>query len=73
MIFFLLALSLCYADSYKIDVENSKIEWIGRKVTGEHDGNLKFLYGNIRRYLSVIIIHNNLTGVKKISAPRIIT
>ena len=51
MIFFLLALSLCYADSYKIDVENSKIQWIGRKVTGEHDGNLEILYGNIRRYL----------------------
>ena len=51
MIFFLLVLSLVYSDSYKIDVENSKIQWIGRKVTGEHNGNLEILYGNIRRYL----------------------
>ena len=53
MIYFLLSLSLCltYADSYKVDVDNSSIQWIGRKVTGEHDGNLEILYGNIRRYL----------------------
>ena len=53
MIYFLLSLFLCltYADSYKVDVDSSSIQWIGRKVTGEHDGNLEILYGNIRRYL----------------------
>ena len=53
MIYFLLSLCLCltYADSYKVDVDSSSIQWIGRKVTGEHDGNLEILYGNIRRYL----------------------
>tara|TARA_X000001036_G_C20689302_1_gene808853 strand:- start:4373 stop:4960 length:588 start_codon:yes stop_codon:yes gene_type:complete len=51
MIIFLLVLCLGYADSYKVDVDSSTIEWIGRKVTGEHDGNLKILYGNIRKYL----------------------
>ena len=53
MIYFLLSLCLCltYADSYKVDVDSSSIQWIGKKVTGEHDGNLEILYGNIRRYL----------------------
>ncbi len=51
MIIFLLVLCLGYADSYKVDVDSSTIQWIGRKVTGEHDGNLKILYGNIRKYL----------------------
>ena len=51
MIIFLLVLCLGYADSYKVDVDSSTIQWIGRKVTGEHDGNLKILYGNVRKYL----------------------
>ena len=53
MIYFLLSQCICitYADSYKVDADSSSIQWIGRKVTGEHDGNLEILYGNIRRYL----------------------
>ena len=51
MIIFLLVLSFAFADSYKVDVDSSTIQYIGRKVTGEHDGNLKILYGNVRRYL----------------------
>lgn len=30
---------------YKVDIEKSKIDWIGRKVTGEHSGNIKLTSG----------------------------
>jgi polyisoprenoid-binding protein YceI len=33
------------AQVYKVDVEKSKIEWIGRKVTGEHRGEIKLSSG----------------------------
>lgn len=33
------------AEVYKVDVEKSKIDWIGRKVTGEHSGNIKLSSG----------------------------
>lgn len=29
------------ADEYKVDVSKSKIEWIARKVTGSHNGEIK--------------------------------
>lgn len=32
-------------DVYKVDVSKSKIEWIGRKVTGQHAGELKLASG----------------------------
>lgn len=32
---------------YQIDVSNSNIEWIGKKFTGEHSGNLTFESGEI--------------------------
>jgi len=32
---------------YKVDVEKSKIEWIGRKVTGEHRGEVKLSSGSL--------------------------
>ena len=65
MIYFLLSLCLCltYADSYKVDVDSSSVQWIGRKVTGEHDGNLEILYGNIRMYLdtkNIEVIRGNI-------------
>lgn len=33
------------AEVYKVDIEKSKIEWVGRKVTGEHSGNIKLASG----------------------------
>lgn len=33
------------AQVYKVDVEKSRIDWIGRKVTGEHSGNIKLSSG----------------------------
>jgi len=35
------------AQVYKVDVEKSKIEWIGRKVTGEHRGQIKLSSGTL--------------------------
>lgn len=35
------------AQVYKVDVEKSKIEWIGRKVTGEHRGEIKLASGSL--------------------------
>ena len=29
------------AEKYKINTESSSIEWIGKKVTGQHNGNIK--------------------------------
>jgi len=50
MMILILILSFCFSASYKIDIDNSSIQWIGRKVTGEHDGNVQILYGNVRSY-----------------------
>lgn len=35
------------ADVYTVDVTKSKIEWIGRKVIGEHKGELKIASGSL--------------------------
>ncbi|MBG6111034.1 polyisoprenoid-binding protein YceI [Flavobacterium sp. CG_9.10] len=35
------------AQTYKIDVSKSKITWIGKKVTGQHEGIVKFKDGNL--------------------------
>lgn len=32
---------------YKVDTQKSKIEWVGRKVTGEHKGELKLASGSL--------------------------
>ena len=50
MLILILILSFCFSSSYKIDIDNSSIQWIGRKVTGEHDGNVQILYRNVRSY-----------------------
>ncbi|GAB3044442.1 YceI family protein [Spirosoma litoris] len=34
-----------YADTYKVDVSKSSLNWKARKVTGEHTGTLKFNEG----------------------------
>lgn len=45
--------SICLAfspttESYKVDVNHSKIEWTGRKVTGYHTGNIKLTSGEFK-------------------------
>jgi polyisoprenoid-binding protein YceI len=44
------SLLLCgfgFAQTKKIDVKKSNIEWVGKKVTGKHNGDLKFKSGSI--------------------------
>jgi polyisoprenoid-binding protein YceI len=35
------------ADVYTVDITKSKIEWVGRKVTGQHKGELKIASGSL--------------------------
>ncbi|PKB18124.1 YceI family protein [Flavobacterium sp. 5] len=35
------------AQTSKIDVSKSSIHWIGKKITGEHEGSIKFKDGNL--------------------------
>lgn len=35
------------ADDFKVDTEQSKVTWTGRKVTGEHTGNINVSSGTI--------------------------
>ncbi len=35
------------ADVYTVDVNKSKIEWVGRKVTGQHTGEIKLASGSL--------------------------
>lgn len=34
-------------DAYKVDNQLSSVEWIGKKVTGQHNGSIKLKEGNI--------------------------
>ena len=48
------------ADTYKVDAESSNIQWIGRKITGAHDGNINILNGEVKEYLGT----DNATEIK---------
>jgi len=34
-------------ETFKVDTEQSSIDWIGRKVTGEHNGKIKITSGEV--------------------------
>jgi len=34
--------------SYQVSTENSSLGWVGKKVTGQHNGNIKITSGDIR-------------------------
>ena len=40
-------LSIIICDIYKIDTDKSKIYWIGRKITGEHNGTIEIKDGYV--------------------------
>ncbi|MCB9202006.1 MAG: YceI family protein [Flavobacteriales bacterium] len=44
----LCAVSLSYAQSKQIDVKKSSIEWTGKKVTGQHNGDIQFKSGLLK-------------------------
>ena len=41
----IISISIC--DIYKIDNDKSKIYWIGRKITGEHNGTINIKDGYV--------------------------
>ncbi|HKY63935.1 MAG TPA: YceI family protein [bacterium] len=43
----LLVSPLAQAQTYKLDPAKSKIEWVGKKVTGQHNGSLEVKSGNL--------------------------
>ena len=45
LVTFIFSISLC--DIYKIDIDKSKIYWIGRKITGQHNGTIDIKNGYI--------------------------
>ena len=47
IIFILIYASLSIGQQYTIDIDKSKIFWIGKKVTGEHYGTIKIKEGYI--------------------------
>ena len=47
-IYFVLSISELFSlNIYNLDLESSSLEWIGRKVTGEHDGSINFSSGYV--------------------------
>jgi polyisoprenoid-binding protein YceI len=44
---FLAVSALATAQSKKIDVKKSTIHWVGKKVTGQHEGTVAFKEGNL--------------------------
>ena len=45
--FFALAFTTANDPEYKVDPQQSKLSWIGRKVTGEHSGNIAIADGKL--------------------------
>lgn len=49
--FFILCLSLSFAqNATKINLEKSSLEWTGKKVTGQHTGNIELKSGDLVFY-----------------------
>tara|TARA_Y100001970_G_C14175403_1_gene826670 strand:+ start:96 stop:698 length:603 start_codon:yes stop_codon:yes gene_type:complete len=48
LLFILFYLSLIFpSNSYSLDNESTSLEWVGSKITGSHNGNVQFSYGEI--------------------------
>ena len=47
LFFIFIYLSLGVADRYMIDIDESRVFWVGRKVTGEHSGTIRVKEGYI--------------------------
>lgn len=54
-------------ETYKVDVQKSNIEWIGRKVLGEHSGNLKLSSGIISTVENIPASGNFVINMKSIT------
>ncbi len=40
-------LGLAQAQSYQLDAQNSKVGWVGKKVTGQHNGSIQVKSGQV--------------------------
>lgn len=54
-------------ETYSVNVQKSNIEWTGRKVLGEHYGNLKLTSGVIHTVENVPVAGNFVTNMKSIT------
>lgn len=54
-------------DTFKVDVQKSNIEWTGKKVLGEHYGNLKLLSGMIQTVENVPSVGNFVINMKSLT------
>ncbi len=54
----LVGLSFTATQSLTVDIENSLVEWTGKKVTGTHSGTIQLMSGNLE------MTENILTGGK---------
>jgi len=45
---FMLQVGFAGDESYKVDVQQSKLEWLGKKVTGEHNGTINLKSGSLQ-------------------------
>ncbi len=39
--------SAAFAETYKVDKTNSSVKWLGKKVTGQHNGSIAFSEGSL--------------------------
>jgi polyisoprenoid-binding protein YceI len=45
--FTMIASSVLYAQSFKANVEKTELKWLAKKVTGQHNGNIKLKSGEL--------------------------
>ncbi len=47
---FMLSVNICSAEKVELDLSNSQLTWLGKKVSGQHNGTIKFKSG----YLNIV-------------------
>lgn len=65
----LLALSttFAFAQTYKIDPASTQIKWVGKKITGQHDGNINVKNGTLKFDGDLITSGDVVVDMKTIS------
>ena len=46
-LFFMLSVSLIYAQNVTVNTQKSSVEWMGKKIGGKHFGNIQLASGNL--------------------------
>lgn len=67
---YIITASMLFAlNTYNLDLESSSLEWIGRKITGEHNGTINFSSGHIaldNRTIKSGIFNVNMKTIKNL-------